>query len=124
MAERIWPGAEIPLTSDLTVDGLSRGGQKETTEHVSTGTREQIAVLARLAYAGLLAQGAETVPVILDDPLVFSDDQRLDALFDTIAEVARDQQIIVLTCHERAFEPLITQYGATRLMLAEATIAA
>ena len=124
MAARIWTGAEIQLTSDLTVEGLARGGHKETTERVSSGTREQIAVLARLAYAGLLAEGAESVPVILDDPLVFSDDQRLDALFDTIAEVAQDQQIIVLTCHARAFEPLMTRYGATRLKLAEATVAA
>ncbi len=124
MAARIWTGAEIQLTSDLTVEGLARGGHKETTERVSSGTREQIAVLARLAYAGLLAEGAQAVPVILDDPLVFSDDQRLDALFDTIAEAAQDQQIIVLTCHERAFEPLMTRYGATRLKLVEATVAA
>lgn len=124
LAAPIWPGAEIPLSSDLTVDGLSRCGHKEIADAISTGTREQVAVLARLAYAGLLAQGGGAVPVILDDPLVFSDDARLDVLFETMADVARDLQIIVLTCHERAFEPLITRHGATRLELAEASAAA
>lgn len=124
LAARIWPGAEIPLTSDLTVEGLTRRGHKEPAKAVSTGTREQIAVLARLAYAELLAQGGGGVPVILDDPLVFSDDARLDALFATMADAAKDLQIIVLTCHARAFEPLVSRYGATRLELVAASIAA
>lgn len=124
LAERVWPGAEIPLASDLTVDGLTRRGQKELADAISTGTREQVAVLARLAYAGLLAEGGGGVPVVLDDPLVFSDDARLDALFETMAEVAQDMQIIVLTCHERAFEPLMSRYGATRLDLAGVSVAA
>ncbi|MGI9479574.1 MAG: AAA family ATPase [Hyphomicrobiaceae bacterium] len=124
LAARIWPDVAVPFSADLTVDGVTRAGQTEAADRISAGTREQIAVLARLAYAGLLSQVTETVPVILDDPLVFSDDDRLDVLFSTLADEATRQQIIVLTCHERAFEPLVTHYGATRLSLAEACAAA
>ena len=124
LAARIWPDVTVPFSADLTVDGVTRGGQTEAADRISAGTREQLAVLARLAYAGLLSQVGETVPVILDDPLVFSDDDRLDVLFSTLADEATRQQIIVLTCHERAFEPLVTHYGATRLSLAEASAAA
>ncbi len=119
LAARIWPGAEVPLNSDLAVDGLVRSGQQEGTDRVSSGTREQVAVLARLAYAGLLAEGCEPLPVILDDPLVYSDDHRLEALFETMAEAAQAHQVIILTCHKRSFEPLVSRFGATRLTIEE-----
>lgn len=119
LAGSVWPAATLPLTSDLTVDGLVRNGIAETAQAVSAGTREQVAVLARLAYAGMIADGGEDVPLILDDPLVFSDDKRLGALFEVLTTAARAHQIILLSCHERAFEPLIADFGAQRLFVAE-----
>ena len=74
-----------------------------------------MAVLARLAYADMLATPGGTAPIILDDPFVYSDDGRLDKLFDVIADAATRHQVIVLTCHARAFEPLVTRHGARRL---------
>jgi hypothetical protein len=117
LASHVWPTANVPLTSELTVGGLSRYGRLETTEAVSAGTREQMAVLSRLAYASLIGERAEQVPLILDDPLVFSDDRRLEAVFEAMAVAAKSHQIIILTCHEMAFEPLISHCGATRLTL-------
>ena len=122
LAVRVWPGAEVALASDMTVDGLRRDGREEPAAAVSAGTREQVAMLARLAYAGTRWDSAIPLPLILDDPLVYSDDRRLDVLFDVLAETAQVQQVIVLTCHARAFEPLIARYGATRLALSEAAV--
>jgi chromosome segregation ATPase len=118
LAGHVWPEANVALTSSLTVGGLSRDGRLETNEAVSAGTREQMAVLSRLAYAGLIGEGAEQVPLILDDPLVFSDDRRLGAVFEAMVQAAKSHQIIILTCHETAFEPLISHHDATRLTLA------
>ena len=42
----------------------------------------------------------------LDDALVHSDDDRIEAMFTALHHVARDQQIIVLTCRQRAFAAL------------------
>lgn len=120
LAGHVWPESQLSLTAELGVDGLVRGGQVELPSAVSAGTREQVAVLARLAYAGMIADGAEAVPLILDDPLVFSDDNRLGALFHALADAARFHQIVILTCHARAFEPLISDFGATRLSVVEA----
>lgn len=117
LASRVWPDVDVPLNSDLAVDGLVRRGQQEQSDRISSGTREQIAVMARLAYADLIAESDEPLPVILDDPLVYSDDHRLEALFETMAEAAKVHQVIVLTCHERAFEPLVGRFGATRLVI-------
>ena len=121
LARGVWPTAEMALGADLRVDGLMRDGVRETVGAVSAGTREQVAVLARLAFAGMIAEGAEAAPLILDDPLAFSDDNRLEALFAVLAEAGQQHQILVLTCHERAFEPLITRYDARRLTVEPAT---
>lgn len=57
----------------------------------------------RLAFARLLAKGGRHAPVILDDVLVFTDDDRIERLFDALHQKAGDLQIIVLSCRQPAF---------------------
>jgi hypothetical protein len=90
----------------LLPQSLARDGQDEDVAVLSGGMREQIAVLTRLAFARLLARDGRPVPVILDDALIFSDDDRIERMFDALHRQARDLQIIVLTCRQRAFERL------------------
>lgn len=106
------PGAALRIddTSLLPV-ALMREGQDEGLDILSGGTREQLAVLTRLAFARLFARSGRPVPVILDDALVHSDDDRIEAMFTALHRVAQDQQILVLTCRQRAFGSL----GGTRL---------
>jgi chromosome segregation ATPase len=119
LAAGLWPEAQVALTPELEIAELARAGASETPAAISVGTHEQLAVLARLAYADMLASSGVTLPIILDDPFVYSDDTRLDKLFDVIAEAATRHQIIVLTCHTRAFEPLLTRHDARRLDFAQ-----
>lgn len=86
--------------------------QPEALESLSGGTREQIAVLTRLAFARLLARRGQAVPVILDDALVQTDDARIEAMFTALHRAGQGQQVIVLTCRERAFAAL----GGQRLV--------
>jgi hypothetical protein len=44
------------------------------------------------------------VPVVLDDALVFSDDERIERMFDVLMQAAEQQQVIMLTCRGRAFQ--------------------
>ncbi len=46
--------------------------------------REQLSVLTRLAFARLLARDGRPAPVILDDALVYSDDDRIERMFDAL----------------------------------------
>ena len=85
---------------------LTRAGQSEPLDVLSGGTREQLAILTRLAFARLFAKAGRQVPVILDDALVHSDDDRIEAMFTALHRVAVDQQILVLTCRQRAFAAL------------------
>ncbi len=96
---------------------VERGPVTEDISILSGGMREQLAILTRLAFARLLARDGRHVPVILDDPLVFTDDARIAAMFDVLHRTARDLQIVVLTCHETVFR----QLGATDLTFTDWT---
>ncbi len=101
------PGAELGIDdASLLPATLTRNGQAEALDILSGGTREQVAILTRLAFARLFARAGRSVPVILDDALVHSDDDRIEAMFDALHRSARDQQILVLTCRQRAFAAL------------------
>lgn len=94
---------------------LRRNGQDEPVDVLSGGMREQLAILTRLAFARLLARDGRPAPVILDDALVYSDDDRIEKMFDALHRQSRDQQIIVFSCRQRAFERL----GGNRLQMTE-----
>ena len=70
----------------------------------------------RLAFARMLARDGRHAPVILDDALVFTDDDRIERMFDALHRQAGDLQILVLTCRQRAFRDL----GGRTLTLAPA----
>ena len=85
---------------------VRRKGLEEPVGALSGGSREQLAVLTRLAFGRLLAREGHPAPVILDDALVYSDDERIERMFDVLHRQADDQQIIVFTCRQRAFARL------------------
>ena len=100
-------GAEVRMhPTRLMPEALARDGVEEDLAGLSGGTREQIAILTRLAFARLLARSVRATPVILDDALVFADDDRFERLFAAISELSAEVQIIVLTCRERRFARL------------------
>ncbi|MBL8669522.1 MAG: hypothetical protein JNK11_02615 [Alphaproteobacteria bacterium] len=104
---QLFPDAELLLDDgDLSIAALRRGGEPEAFARLSVGTREQIAVIVRLAFADLLAETGEPTPIVLDDPLVNTDDGRMEAMRRILLKAARRHQIIVLTCRERDYRPL------------------
>ncbi|AVX06051.1 hypothetical protein MXMO3_03548 (plasmid) [Maritalea myrionectae] len=101
----LFPSADIAIDENLHIVGVVReNGYEESFEHLSMGTQEQIAVLVRLAFAEMLVEQGHPATVVLDDALVFSDDRRMDRMFDILNMVGQQVQIIVLTCREQLFE--------------------
>ncbi|MCW5721202.1 MAG: AAA family ATPase [Devosia sp.] len=90
----------------LLPQSVRRNGQDEEVERLSGGMREQLSILTRLAFGRLLARDGRAAPVILDDALVYSDDDRIERMFDALHRQARDQQILVFSCRQRAFARL------------------
>ena len=100
---QLLPGAEPSINEDMELTGIQRQGTTEPFSDLSIGTREQLAVLVRLAYADLLSEQGSPVTVILDDALVNSDDERRDRMKAILYQAASRYQVLVLTCHEREY---------------------
>ncbi len=122
--QALFPRARLSLRDDFQITGLSRLdavaiGQEpddETFDSLSYGTREQIAILARLAFADMLLQSGRPAFLVLDDALAFADHRRMERMFDILTDAGRRMQILVLTCRE----DLATGLGGTRVTLREA----
>jgi hypothetical protein len=104
--DRVFGSSELSFKNDFAVDAFERGGVREDVAQLSDGTREQLSILARLAFAEVLADSGNAVPLVLDDPLAYSDDGRLAAVCAELAAAKNVPQIVVLTCRENAFAVL------------------
>ncbi len=114
----LWPEAEVRFDAENVLPvALLRAGTEEDFNVLSGGTQEQIALLVRLAFARMLAESGSPAPAIFDDAIVYTDDNRIEALFDALTRQARDLQIIVLSCRQKAFRGL----GGRSLYIASAT---
>ena len=106
LLDMVFPGAALNIDRDYRITGFVREGRNEELLRLSDGTREQIAVLVRLAFARLLADRRQGVPLILDDALVFADDERIQRMHRVLELAASAHQVIVLSCREQAFTQL------------------
>ena len=111
----LFPGAEVACDDTLRITGITRGhfGPEEF-DRLSDGTQEQLAVLARLAFAEILIDQGKPAMIILDDALAYSDADRMERMFDVLTQAAAKSQILVLSCREDLFARL----GANRIELA------
>lgn len=101
----VFPGASLEMDTGFGLCGLTRRTAEEFGK-LSDGTREQIAVLVRLGFAELLHARQSPAILVLDDALSFSDSQRLELMFDVLADAATRFQILVLTCRAEVFARL------------------
>lgn len=95
----LFPDSEPVIDEEFSLQYILRNGVREPFENLSIGTREQLAILLRLAYADLLAEKGASVPLILDDALVNSDDLRREKMKQILHRASKKHQIILLTCH-------------------------
>lgn len=103
---QVLPDSRIHFSNGMVLAGLQRGSVMEPYESLSVGAREQLSVIARIAFADLLAEQGITAPIILDDALVYSDDDRFTGAMKAIGEAGARHQILILTCHEARYRAL------------------
>lgn len=98
LARIVFPGElAIELGEDLTITSRTSRGVTVPFESLSGGTREQLSILTRLAVA-MIVSGDEGVPVVLDDTLGYTDEDRLERMGAALALAGKTCQVIVLTC--------------------------
>ena len=90
----------VPLGGGTVKLVASDGAIREVGE-LSTGTQQQLYLAMRLAYVTVQnrAPGAEPLPLIMDEVLVNFDPERAQRTAELILDVARENQVLVFTCH-------------------------
>lgn len=106
----LFPGASLDIDENLTPGSLTRNGSNGTElgdfEDLSFGAREQMGIISRLAYAGLLREAGRPTLIILDDALVHSDEERLAQMKRVLFDAATRHQILLFTCHPAKWRDL------------------
>jgi exonuclease SbcC len=101
------PFASIQLGDGLELKSVRPDGCKEAApvEHMSAGEKEQIYFATRLALAEVLSEG-ERQALVLDDPLVNTDPDRLLRILELIHEKSDRLQFVILSCHPERYAGL------------------
>jgi len=102
----LFPGAQWRLDDALMPAALARGGGDGALQALSFGTREQLGVLARLAYADLLQQAGRPTLLVLDDTLVHADEGRRELMKRALYDAASRHQVLLFTCHGEAWQDM------------------
>lgn len=106
----LFPGAQIEVGDDLSPGRITRqglrGAQSGEFDELSVGAREQMGVVARLAYADLLKEANKPTLLILDDALVNTDEERLRQMKRVLYDAAQRHQILIFSCHPEAWRDL------------------
>ena len=97
-------GTDVHFEVSDSFEILSRrmGATEVAVADLSTGAKEQLAILIRLALTQIVQVG-EPFPVILDDEFAHSDPDRIAMMNNIFSDFGDDQQFIMLTCTPEKF---------------------
>jgi energy-coupling factor transporter ATP-binding protein EcfA2 len=97
-------GTDVYFEVSDSFEILSRrmGATEVDVADLSTGAKEQLAILIRLALTQIVQVG-EPFPVILDDEFAHSDPDRIAMMNNIFSDFGDDQQFIMLTCTPEKF---------------------
>jgi len=85
---------ERPVLVARRSDGASIG-----IEAMSEGTRDQLYLALRLAALDIQRTERSEMPLVLDDVLITSDDQRAANILNALVQFANDNQVLLFTHH-------------------------
>lgn len=72
-------------------------GRLVSAEQLSTGTRDLVYLMVRVAITQLMSRTEESLPLLLDDPFAQSDRARLEQALGFLAQLAEATQILLFT---------------------------
>ena len=104
------PTFEVDIDTDLCIRSRTLDGNTVPYESLSGGAKEQLGILARLAGAALVTK-EDTVPVVVDDALGFTDPDRLARMGQVFDSVGEHGQVIVLTCSPERYDGVKGAHG-------------
>jgi uncharacterized protein YhaN len=87
------------IDEDPVIVGVRPDGKDLPVEGMSCGTAEQLYLALRLACLEARADGGLSLPLLLDDTLLDSDDARSRAVVDVCRDLGSKMQILLFTHH-------------------------
>lgn len=99
-----WVGVAASATGSIVAVGCD--GVQVKPRHLSLGTCQQLYLALRIALLLTAQDVGKSVPVMTDDILVHFDEERRNGAARVLAELARQRQVIVFTCHQETVETL------------------
>lgn len=93
-------GRAVRLGADFTVEVLEPDGAAVPPERLSRGAQDQLLLALRLAIADHVADDVR-LPLVLDDPFLGWDAERLEQLRASLERVARERQVLLLSVDPR-----------------------
>jgi hypothetical protein len=91
------PTLRVEVDEKLQVVSRTVDGVTVSVKQLSTGAKEQLGLLVRLAAASMVSKDGG-VPLVLDDALGSTDESRLEAMGAVLRVASQDIQTIILTC--------------------------
>ncbi|WP_313236032.1 ATP-binding protein [Sporosarcina ureae] len=91
--------ATLGLTVEGYFEAITAEGQSFMINELSQATKEQAYLSLRLALAYELLERAP-FPIIMDDPFVHFDNERLSRMIDILTELQPSHQFLYFTCHQ------------------------
>lgn len=92
------PSFAVDIDESLRIVRRTLDGDTLEVDQLSTGAREQLGLIGRLACAAIVSPDGGGAPVIIDDALGWSDPERLERMGAAIAASGEQCQVIILTC--------------------------
>jgi uncharacterized protein YhaN len=89
---------EVRLDEDLTPRVRMDQDGMYGAESLSGGAVDQLYFALRVTAGEQLASSGERLPLLLDDPFVQYDPERLNAALDLVAELTQEHQVLFFTC--------------------------
>ena len=90
---------ELDMNLSVSVSGKSGGGRTRSSDYLSKGYQDLASFCSRAALIDVLFRKEEPV-IILDDPFVNFDQDKLSEARKLMKELSGKYQIIYMTCHE------------------------
>jgi len=104
---RLTGGRYTSLSLNRDMEG-SAAREEDVLPHssltLSRGTADQLYLAVRLAVCRLCLP--DKPPILLDDALAAFDDIRLEQALDLLRELAKEQQVLLFSCHKREWDKL------------------
>lgn len=88
---------EVEVDDALRITARVLEGRRIPYEALSTGAKEQLAIITRLACATLV-DADNGVPVVIDDALGYSDPDKLRRVCAAVGRLRGQAQVVLLTC--------------------------